>query len=140
MSINGDIREQKSLRNFWTFLFPQTVTKLVVDDIVVASATTISGPAVVNVKVFLSEILGSLSPIILDNNPLLRSLVHQSLGSKPVIDKDINSISLLKVYLEKLHYNVITVDLLLCACLLQSDSLQLPDGRYLQATKISFKK
>lgn len=138
MSINNDIKKPESKKS-WTFP-RQTVTKLVVGDVVVARATTTSGPISINVKEFLLETLGTISSTIFDNNNLLKSLVHRSLGSKPANIEGLDDGLIMKAYLENLDYSVITVDLLLCACLLQSDSLQLNNGQYLQTTKISVRK
>lgn len=135
MSINCDnelVKPQK--RNLWKVLFPHTITNLTVNDVVVAHATTTSGPPSVDVKEFLKKQLKPLPLSILDENILLRMLVHRSLGSKST-----TRFFTLEVYIEMLQEEIVTTDLLLCACLLQSDSLQLPDGRFFQTSKISLK-
>lgn len=131
------IDERKTKRSFvrtlWLFFFPHTVTKLVVNGTVVASATTYEGPDFVDVETFLSQTLGSLHVNVIENNVLMKSMIHRSLGSKK---SNPNASPLVTNYLNELYGNVIVIDLLLCACLLESDSLQLTDGRYFQTSKI----
>jgi hypothetical protein len=143
MSINcdeicGNGAAPNPKKSFWQYLFPATITKLVVRDVIVGVATTSAGPDTVDVEVFLSQTLGSVPPSILDDNVLLRSLVHMSLGAKPVGNDKGDNVNVLKIYLEKLQNNVVPADLMLCASLLKSDSLQLPNGKYFQISKITF--
>lgn len=152
-------------RRLWLFLFPQTTTKMYVNGIHVATATTEAGPPVVNVVSFLREHLCSRQGVtfkrsVLEDNNLLRSLVNRSLGSKDVViihdgsrstssssptqpqsqssTQSQSTSSVLDQYIDSLLNECVNdTDLLICAALLQSESLQLCDGRYLQVTKIT---
>lgn len=122
----------------------QTITKLEGVDWVVkggcrtlAVATNVGGPASVIVVPFLKSKLANAADS-LHTNVTLRTLIHASLGRKGRTPEGATDV--MPVYLSALEEGLCLDDLLLCAALLQGDSLQLADGAYYQVTAINCSK